>query len=182
MGTRILIRDFLNEGNMSNNNNRQLGEAPFFHVLLSTGLGTGFFPGAPGTFAGFVALVIWYMLYLVLSSVLLTICTIGLIVVVTILGVWTSNVMERYWGEDPRTVVIDEYVGTWIPLLVAPSGDDTWWIALLGFVLFRIIDIFKPLGCRTIEEKCSGGYGVMFDDILAGIYALVIILCIKFMI
>ena len=114
---------------MSNNNNRQLGEAPFFHVLLSTGLGTGFFPGAPGTFAGFVALVIWYMLYLVLSSVLLTICTIGLIVVVTILGVWTSNVMERYWGEDPRTVVIDEYVGTWIPLLVAPSGDDTWWIA-----------------------------------------------------
>lgn len=164
---------------MSNNNNKQLGEAPLFHVILSTGLGTGFFPGAPGTFAGFIALVIWYILYLTLPPLLLTICTVSLIVLITVLGIWTSNVMERYWGPDPRTVVIDEYVGTWIPLLIAPSGNDTWWIASLGFCLFRLIDIYKPLGCRTIEEKFPGGYGVMFDDVLAGTYALIIVLIIK---
>lgn len=87
--------------------------------------------------------------------------------------------MEKYWGEDPRTVVIDEYVGTWIPLLVAPCGDNTWWMALIGFLLFRLIDIFKPLSCRAIERKCPGGYGVMFDDVLAGTYALIILLIIR---
>lgn len=164
---------------MSNNNNRILGKAPWFHVILSTGFGTGFFPGAPGTFAGFVALVIWYILYLMLPTWTLTVITISLIIVVTILGIWTSNVMEKYWGPDPRTVVIDEYVGTWIPLLVAPSGEHTWWMAILGFLLFRIIDIFKPLGCRAIENKCPGGYGVMFDDVLAGIYALLVVCAIR---
>ena len=102
-----------------------------------------------------------------------------LIVVETIIGVWTSNVMEKYWGPDPRAVVIDEYVGTWIPLLVAPCGDYTWIFAIIGFALFRIIDIFKPLGCRNIEDIMPEGWGVMFDDVLAGIYALVILLVIK---
>ena len=82
-------------------------------------------------------------------------------------------------GEDPRTVVIDEYVGTWIPLLIAPSGENTWWVALLGFGLFRIIDIYKPLGCRKVEEICPGGYGVMFDDVLAGTYALIVLWLVK---
>ena len=164
---------------MSNNNNKQLGDAPWFHVILSTGFGTGFFPGAPGTFAGFVGLLIWYFLYLNLSPTLLTVSTFLLIVIVTILGIWTSNVMEKYWGADPRTVVIDEYVGTWIPLLIAPSGENTWWVALLGFVLFRIIDIYKPLGCRKVEEICPGGYGVMFDDVLAGTYALIVLWLVK---
>lgn len=164
---------------MSKNNNKKLGEAPWFHVILSTGFGTGFFPCAPGTFAGFIGLLIWYVLYMYMSPFFLTITTVLLIVIVTILGIWTSNVMEKYWGEDPRTVVIDEYVGTWIPLLIAPSDDNTWWVALLGFILFRVIDIYKPLGCRKIEEICPGGYGVMFDDVLAGTYALTIVWVVK---
>ena len=87
--------------------------------------------------------------------------------------------MERYWGPDPRAVVIDEYVGCWIPLLVAPCGEWTWLMALLGFGLFRLIDIFKPLGCRKVEEKFPGGWGVMLDDVLAGTYALIIVLIIE---
>jgi len=83
--------------------------------------------------------------------------------------------MERYWGEDPRTVVIDEYVGTWIPLLVAPCGENTWIFALLGFAPFRLIDIFKPLGCRWVDTHIKGGWGVMLDDVLAGFYALIIV-------
>ena len=87
--------------------------------------------------------------------------------------------MEKYWGTDPRAVVIDEYVGTWIPLLAAPCGEYTWLLAFIGFALFRVIDIFKPLGCRKIEQIINGGWGVMFDDILAGIYVLIIVVIIK---
>ena len=73
----------------------------------------------------------------------------------------------------------DFVVGTWIPLLVAPCGDYTWILAIIGFALFRIIDIFKPLGCRKIEQIMPGGWGVMFDDVLAGTYALIILFVIK---
>lgn len=161
---------------MSSNNNRQLGQAPWFHVIISTGFGSGFFPGAPGTFAGVIALLIWYGLYLHLSSYVLVLTALFLIAATTLIGVWTSNVMEKYWGEDPRAVVIDEYVGTWIPLLVAPSGEHTIWVAIIGFVLFRLIDIFKPLGCRWIDQNIKGGWGVMLDDVLAGFYALLLLL------
>jgi phosphatidylglycerophosphatase A len=165
---------------MSNNNYKKLGEAPWLHVIISTGFGSGFFPGAPGAFAALIALGIWYVLYTFLSPIALTITTLLLIVVVTIIGVWTSTIMEHYWGEDPRTVVIDEYVGMWVPLLVAPCADkkSTLILAFLGFFLFRIIDWKKPLGCRRLE-KLPGGYGVMFDDLLAGLYSLIIVLIVR---
>ncbi|EOA58469.1 phosphatidylglycerophosphatase A [Bacteroides sp. HPS0048] len=164
---------------MSNNNNRQLGEAPWLHVIISTGFGSGFFPKAPGTAGAFVGLVMWYIGYLYLEPNVLTIVTIAAIILTTFIGVWTSNVMEKYWGEDPRAVVIDEYVGTWIPLLIAPCGKYTWIIALLGFAFFRLIDIFKPLGCRWVDTHVKGGWGVMLDDVLAGFYALILCFIIK---
>ncbi|MCF0178828.1 MAG: phosphatidylglycerophosphatase A, partial [Bacteroidales bacterium] len=100
-------------------------------------------------------------------------------IIVTFVGVWTSNIMEKYWGKDPRTVVIDEFIGVWIPALIAPCGEYTWLLALLGFATFRIIDIFKPLGCRWIDKNVEGGWGVMLNDALAGIYALIIVLAVK---
>jgi len=166
---------------MSDNNYRKLGIAPRFHEILSTGFYTGLVPFAPGTVAAFTGLLLWYVLYIFLPPLWVTISTSFLIVSVTIVGAWTSNVMEKYWGADPRAVVIDEYVGCWIPLLVAPCGEWTWLMALLGFGLFRLIDIFKPLGCRKIEEKFPGGWGVMLDDVLAGIYALIILLIVEWM-
>ena len=133
-----------------------------------------------------MALGIWYALYWWLGTGLaLTLTTVGLIVVVTILGAWTSEVMERYWGEDPRTVNIDEYVGTWIPLLVAPVGDHmliTALTAFLGFAFFRIIDIFKLFGCRKVEENIHGGWGVMLDDVAAGLYALLFLWILKLLV
>ncbi len=168
---------------MSDNNNHPLGEAPWFHVIFSTGFGTGFVPGAPGTVGAFLALVIWYVLYLVLAPVALLWTTVALIVVTTVAGAWTSKVMERYWGEDPRTVVIDEFVGTWIPLLVAavPARLTTAILAVAGFAAFRLIDIFKPLGCRKME-RFGNGWGVMLDDVLAGSYALIIVLVLRWII
>lgn len=167
---------------MSNNNYHSLKDAPLFHVLLSTGLGTGFIPIAPGTAGAIAALGIWLFLYHNLSASALFITTMFLIILTTAVGVWTSNIMERCWGKDPRAVNIDEFVGTWIPLLVAPCGQYTWLMAIFGFAMFRIIDIFKPLGCRAIDEKCPGGWGIMFDDVLAGFYALLVTLCLKYII
>lgn len=165
---------------MSDNNNHPLGEAPWFHVILSTGLGTGFIPGAPGTVGAFFALLIWYAIYLFVDIMPLFWITLALVVVTTVVGAWTSRVMERYWGEDPRAVVIDEFVGTWIPMLVAatPVKWETAILAFIGFAAFRLIDIFKPFGCRKME-RFGNGWGVMLDDVLAGLYALIIVALIR---
>lgn len=163
---------------MSDNNTRFTKGVPRFHLIFSTGLGTGFAPWAPGTAGALLALAIWYALYMLVSPPALFITTLALIVVTTVAGAWTSAVMERYWGEDPRTVNIDEFVGTWIPLLAAPCGHLTWLFAILGFAFFRIIDIFKPLGCRRME-RFGNGWGVMLDDVLAGSYALILIVIIR---
>ena len=153
-----------------------------FHIALSTGLGTGFVPKAPGTAGAFLALFVWLILYWLLSPMALLLTTISLIVLITIVGIWTSNVMEKFWGKDPRTVNIDEFVGTWIPLLIAPCGQNTIPLAIVGFVSFRLIDIFKPLGCRWIDVNVAGGLGVMLDDILAGVYALLIVALLRLII
>lgn len=169
---------------MSNNNNHPLGEAPWLHVIISTGFGTGFFPGAPGTVAAFLALLLWIGMYMWLTPMMLFLGTIALIIVTTLIGVWTTNVMERYWGEDPRTVVIDEFIGTWMGALAACFyTGDVWWhpilLATIGFILFRIIDIWKPLGCRWVDQNIHGGWGCMLDDMLAGFYAMIITMIIR---
>lgn len=170
---------------MSNNNNKQLGEAPWFHVIISTGLGTGFVPKAPGTAGAFLALLIWIALYYILPPIWLFVATLLLIIGSLFIGVWTDNMMEKYWGEDPRTVVIDEFFGTWITSLAAVFVDGPAYLtitfATIGFVLFRIIDITKPLGCRWIDKNIHGGWGCMLDDALAGFYALILTLIIRYL-
>ena len=169
---------------MSNNNNKTLGDAPWFHVILSTGLGAGFFPGAPGTVGAFLALLIWVGLYFILSPLSLCITTIVLVIGTLVVGAWTDQVMEKYWGPDPRAVVIDEFLGTWVAALAALFCDGPWYepitYATIGFVLFRIIDIWKPLGCRCVDQNIHGGWGCMLDDVLAGFYALLITFTIRY--
>lgn len=170
---------------MSNNNNRQLGKAPWFHVILSTGFGMGFVPVAPGTAGAFLALMMWIGLYFILSPVSLIVVN-GLLVIVSLLiGVWTDGIIERYWGADPRAVVIDEMFGTWVATLAAVGMDAPMYVpvslATLGFVLFRFIDITKPLGCRWIDNNIHGGWGCMLDDALAGFYALLLTLAIRYL-
>ena len=91
----------------------------------------------------------------------LFIASVSLVVGSFVVGIWIVNVMEKYWGEDPRAVVIDEFFGTWISVMSALffSGTPHLFIALstLAFVLFRIIDIRKPLGCRWIDKNIHGG-------------------------
>ncbi len=168
---------------MSKNNNHPLGEAPIFHVVLSTGLGVGLVPFAPGTAGALVALLFWILLYFLLSPLWLLVATVVLVLGSLFLGVWTDNVMERYWGADPRAVVIDEYFGTWVALLAVQyvsSPNVALALSFIAFALFRVIDIWKPLGCRWIDRNIHGGWGCLLDDALAGVYALILTLILRF--
>lgn len=149
---------------------------PFLPVLIATGFGSGFSPLAPGTAGALLATAVWFGLSYLLSAVALLWLTVGFILVFTALGIWAADRVEPYWGEDPSRVVVDEMVGVWIALLAASAGNV--WYALGAFALFRLFDIFKPLGIRRMESF-PGGIGVMMDDILAGIYSFVVLIGIR---
>ena len=112
---------------------------PFFSLLIATGFGSGFSPVAPGTAGALLAVLLWVGGSFLLPFVLLQVLLAFLVLLFTGLGIYTSGVMEHYWGEDPSRVVIDEMVGVWIPLLVVPDGG--WWYVLAAFVLFRFFDM-----------------------------------------
>ena len=152
---------------------------PLIHIIIATGFGSGFSPFAPGTAGALLATLIWLALSCAVSPTLLLIITALLIGIFTILGIWAVNRLEPYWGEDPSRVVVDEMVGAWIALLAAPSGSV--WYGLGAFALFRLFDIFKPLGIRRMESF-PGGFGVMMDDILAGIYSFVVLIGVRWLI
>lgn len=146
-----------------------------FHIIIATGFGTGFSPFAPGTVGAALATIIWLIIaFLAPSYLLLT--TIFLIILFTILGIWSSNVLESQWGKDSSKIVVDEMVGVWIALLAVDI--DNLYYALLAFILFRLFDIYKPLGIRKMENL-NGGLGVMMDDIVAGVYSFIILLGLK---
>ena len=144
-----------------------------FHILIATGFGSGFSPVAPGTAGALLATAIWYVASLFIAFHLMPAVTFALILLFTFLGIRSANAVEPVWGEDPSRVVVDEMVGVWIPLLAVPKGN--LWYVLAAFVLFRLFDIFKPLGIRKMESL-KGGLGVMMDDILAGIYSFILLI------
>ena len=151
----------------------------FLHVIIATGFGSGYFPKAPGTAGAVAATILWFGMSLMLAPYHLLTATALLIFVFTFLGVWSSGIMETLWGKDPSKVVVDEMVGVWIPLLAVSDGNIYW--ALAALLLFRLFDIFKPLGIRKLEA-IEGGWGIMLDDILAGLYSLLFILGLRWFI
>ena len=146
---------------------------PFYHQLIATGCGVGFFPYGPGTMGALFAIVVWYLLSLLVSMPSLIGITLALVVLFTFLGAWSATVSERYWGEDPSRVVIDEVVGQWIVLLAIPANFQLWHV-IVALALFRFFDIVKPLGVRKMESF-KGGWGIMADDILAGVYGFIVL-------
>ncbi|HTJ12269.1 MAG TPA: phosphatidylglycerophosphatase A [Dinghuibacter sp.] len=96
-------------------------------------------------------------------------------VVLTILGIWSGNGVEAEWGKDSSKVVMDEVVGMYVAILFHPLN---WSTILAALVLFRIFDIWKPLGIRR-TEALPGGWGVMIDDVVAGIYASVVLIALE---
>ena len=152
---------------------------PLLPTIIGTGFGSGFWPWGPGTAGALTGMLIWYALSFMLNSTLLFAVTLSCIVVFTIAGTWAVRHLSPFWGSDPQKVVIDEMVGVWVPLLAVPASDI--WLALASFVLVRLFDILKPLGIRTLDRR-KGAFYVMADDILAGVYSLIIIVAVQWII
>ena len=132
--------------------------------LLAFGFGAGLSPKAPGT----VGTVVAVLIYLVLPSMQPVIYA-GLILLSFVFGIWICGKTSEDLGvHDHGGIVWDEFVGYWITMFMAPSG--LFWV-LLGFVLFRLLDIFKPWPIKWADKELAGGLGIMLDDVIAGIMA-----------
>ena len=130
--------------------------------FIGTGSGVGLAPVAPGTFGTAAALLIYYVLPVPSGSpIFLSIILIGLVV-----GIWATGILSTDNNPDPGKVVWDEYVGFWITCFLLPK---TWGWLILAFFIFRILDILKPWPIRRVESLPKG-WGIMLDDVLAGIY------------
>jgi len=145
---------------------KQLLERPT--AFLAYGFGSGLAPKAPGTFGTLAAIPVFYLMQsLPMASYLL------LTVVFFFLGIWfCQKTVDWLQQDDPSAIVWDEIVGFLITMIAAPSG---WLWILLGFVLFRVFDILKPWPVSLADKRLHGGFGVMLDDVIAGLYALLIL-------
>lgn len=130
-----------------------------------TGLYSGLSPKAPGTAGSVAALVLGAAVLLALSVETLALLTL----LITLMGVREINKLEKRTGvHDDGRIVIDEFSGMWITLLII---QPTWPQMILGFLFFRLYDIWKPSFIGKIDRDVPGGLGVMGDDVLAGFVA-----------
>lgn len=136
---------------------------------LAVWFGAGLSPVAPGTMGSIAALppgllILWLAgpsgwLWLAIAAAVLF-----------PVGVWAANRHDTATGgHDSSEIVVDEVVGQWLALL--PAVWPVWWHILLAFVLFRLFDVLKPWPVGWVDRQVSGGWGVMLDDVLAGLWA-----------
>jgi len=138
--------------------------------IISTAFGVGYFPLAPGTMGSLAALIVYWI-----SPEITAIQLAMIILGISALGIYTATITEREMknklgqerGIDPGIVVIDEVIGMLIALLFVPK---TAFYLIAAFIFFRIFDITKPYPIRRME-KFPGGWGIVLDDVIAGIYA-----------
>ncbi|MBA2731458.1 MAG: phosphatidylglycerophosphatase A [Acidobacteria bacterium] len=152
--------------------------------------GVGYIPGAPGTFGSAVGVGIYLLVQSasaqvsayglahgwsleLLSSLSMTLMLL-LVTMLTITGVWAASRTEKLLGrKDPGIAVVDEVAGQLIAFLFVPMNSG-WWVIIVGFIAFRLFDIWKPYPIRRLESLKSG-LGIMADDVLAGVYAAILL-------
>ena len=133
--------------------------------LLSFGFGSGYMPVAPGTFGTLVAIPIFLLL-----SQLDTLQYVLVVSVMLLAGVWICGYTSQALGvHDHKAIVWDEVVGYLITMFMVPP---TLLGICAGFILFRLFDIWKPVPINLLDRHVHGGLGIMLDDVLAGLYAL----------
>ncbi|MDR2008439.1 MAG: phosphatidylglycerophosphatase A [Alphaproteobacteria bacterium] len=141
------------------------------YLIIATMGGIGYVKKAPGTVASFIALIFYVLLFYIGSSVVV-IAT----VLFTIVGLY---VCEKCWtpeNPDPKYIVIDELAGQGIALLLVGHSII---LAIVAFLVFRLLDITKPWIIKSSETSFKGGTSIMIDDILAGFFTLIIVLVIS---
>ena len=133
--------------------------------LLAFGFGAGLSPKAPGTVGTLVAIPIF-----ILMSQLTLINYIILLILIVILSFYIAGESARLLGvHDHGGIVIDEICGYLLTMIMAPNS---WQAIIIGFILFRVFDIFKPWPIKYLDQHIPGGVGIVVDDLMAGIYAL----------
>ena len=146
----------------------------FLARLLGTCFYLGYFPKGPGTAGSLGALLVGIPLamYLEWPAPAFALLAVGLLLP----AIWAADRMAREGGsKDPQTVVVDEVVGQWIALAGAPALN--WKYIVAAFFLFRLFDIWKPPPVRALE-RIPGGAGIVLDDVMAGIYAALVLLAV----
>ena len=139
----------------------------YFILLLATGFGVGFSPIVPGTIGTLLAIPI----YIFFSSIPFPVYEVT-IVAFFFLSCWISDKAQSYWGnKDDRRIVIDEIMGFFVTMMWVPR---TARLIILGFFFFRFFDIVKPPPIRRLE-RVKGGFGVVLDDVVAGVYANIVL-------
>lgn len=136
--------------------------------FIAFGFGAGAMPLAPGTFATLIAI----PFYLALQSLPFLTYLVMLLIIIVGSMVLSHRVEKEINVHDHQGMCLDEIVGYLVTMTAVPIG---WTWVILGFILFRIFDIWKPWPIHFIDEKVSGGVGVILDDVLAGIYSCLIL-------
>ncbi len=135
----------------------------WYYRLLGTVFFAGYFPFASGTVGSAVALALYWVLPFTDNGTI----AISFALAGAFLGVPAASFLEQKHGDDPSIVVFDEAVGMWLALVYLPK---IWWVALGAFLLFRLFDIVKPQPAKYFDNM-RGGAGIMMDDVIAGVYA-----------
>lgn len=139
--------------------------------FFAFGFGSGLAPKAPGTFGTLAAIPLYWLLQDLSWPIY-----VSWLIVTFALGVyWCDRSSKQLGVHDHGGIVWDEFVGYWITMFMAPKS---WVFMLLGFILFRFFDIVKPWPIGWIDKKVKGGFGIMIDDVLAGIYAFIVLHCV----
>ena len=137
-------------------------------LFFATGCYSGFSPGAPGTAGSVVGVVLFWLL----SSLAFPLYAVTAIAFI-FLSIWcAARASVIFQKKDPPQVVMDEIAGYLVTMAAVPLS---WGYIIAGFILFRIMDILKPYPIRWIDQNVPGGYGIVLDDVLAGVYANIIL-------
>ncbi len=152
-----------------------------FNWIIATWFGSGLLPKAPGTWGSLAAIPFVYLISIYSCPYAL----IAGIAAMFFIGIWVSdNIEDSAQVKDPGFIVVDEVVGQWIALLPLPFlytlvNPNSFWlfsipVAAVAFLTFRIFDIWKPWPIKFADQNVTGGYGIMLDDVIAGMYALIV--------
>jgi len=146
------------------------------HKLIASGLGTGYAPIAPGTAGSILGILIFYCFNFAFNKLGFQahfILGLNLVAILSLLllGVYSIKKVHQIWIHDAPQIVVDEVVGVWIALIAIPFE---WQYYVSALILFRFFDILKPLFIRRLD-KLKSDWSVMLDDVLAGVYANIVL-------
>lgn len=136
----------------------------FFSVIFASGLFTGYVPIASGTAGSAFAL-----LFFLIPGFINIYVFLPVIMLCFLIGIYTSNKMVKRYGDDPSVVVIDEILGMWLTIYISSFFSYGYLSIVIGFLMFRLFDIVK-LYPASYFDKLKTGFGIMMDDVIAGIY------------